>query len=36
MYVYLITNILNGKKYVGKCEKPVNKKLKSSIWKKID
>ena len=25
MYIYLITNTLNGKKYVGKCEKPSNK-----------
>lgn len=25
MYIYLITNTINGKRYVGKCERPVNK-----------
>ena len=28
MYIYLITNTINGKKYVGKCERPTHKTTK--------
>ena len=28
MYIYLITNTINGKKYIGKCERPAHKSTK--------